>query len=90
MASNQAENSSQDISSLPDLTFALVEKYAKDKSGCQSTAKAYKFFAEPGYLHDIKVTYESDAAVISARYYRSMKKSEPPHNLEARINLVTV
>ena len=38
----------------------------------------------------ILVTYESDAAVISARCYRSMKKSEPPHNLEARINLVTV
>ena len=26
--------------------------------------------------------------MISARCYRSMKKSEPPHNLEARINLV--
>lgn len=49
-----SESSSQDLSSLPDLTFAFVEKYAQDKSGCQSTTKAYKFFAEPGYLHDIK------------------------------------
>ena len=48
------EGSSQDLTSLPDLTFAFVEKYAKDKSGCESTTKAYKFFAEPGYLHDIK------------------------------------
>ena len=112
-----AENSSQDISSLPDLTFGFVEKYAKDKSGCQSTAKAYKFFAEPGYLHDIKgklylyvsegfrfkclefarsdyfaarilVTYDLDVAVISARCYRSMKKTEPPHDLEVRINRI--
>ena len=36
----------------------------------------------------ILVTYEVDAAVIRARCYRSMKKSEPSHNLEARINLV--
>ena len=112
-----AENSSQDISSLPDLTFGFVEKYAKDKSGCQSTAKAYKFFAEPGYLHGIKgklylyvserfrfkclefarsdyfaarisVTYDLDVAVISARCYRSMKKTEPPHDLEVRINRI--
>lgn len=45
---------SKDISSLPNLTFAFVEKYAKELSGCQSTAKAYKFFAEPGYLHEMK------------------------------------
>ena len=36
----------------------------------------------------ILVTYKLDAAVISARCCCSMKKSEPPHNLEARINLV--
>ena len=31
--------------------------YAKKKSGCTSTAKAYEFMAEPGYLHDIKGEY---------------------------------
>ncbi len=44
----------QDLSSLPTLTFSDVERYAKDSSGCENTAKAYKFFAEPGFLHDIK------------------------------------
>ncbi|XP_046841849.1 uncharacterized protein LOC124435961 [Xenia sp. Carnegie-2017] len=79
---------SKDISSLPNLTFAFVEKYAKELSGCQSTAKAYKFFAEPGYLHEMKVTTKDDLAVINARCYRSMKKNEPPHVLETKINIV--
>ncbi|CAH3159330.1 unnamed protein product, partial [Porites lobata] len=29
-------------------------KVCRSSTGCESTAKAYKFFAEPGYLHDIK------------------------------------
>ena len=51
---NQLANPTEDLSPLPDFCFADVERYAKDKSGCQNTAKAYKFFAEPGYLHEIK------------------------------------
>lgn len=35
------------------ITFTDVEKYAK-ATGSESTAKAYKYFAEPGYLHKIK------------------------------------
>ena len=31
-----------------------VGQYAKEKSGCSSASKAYKYMAEPGYLHDIK------------------------------------
>ena len=26
----------------------------KTRSGCENTSKAYKFFAEPGYLHNVK------------------------------------
>ena len=51
---NQLATPTEDLSPLPDLCFADVEGYAKNKSGCQNTAKAYKFFAEPGYLHEIK------------------------------------
>ena len=51
---NQIATPTEDLSPLPDLSFVDVERYAKDKSGCQNTAKAYKFFAEPGYLHEIK------------------------------------
>jgi hypothetical protein len=36
------------------ITFTDVEKYAAAATGCESTAKAYKYFAEPGYLHKIK------------------------------------
>ena len=35
-------------------TFDDVGQYAKEKSGCSSASKAYKYMAEPGYLHDIK------------------------------------
>ena len=45
---------SQDLSLLPQISFADVENFAKKESGCESMAKAYKFFAEPGYLHDVK------------------------------------
>ena len=45
---------SVDLSRLPKLTFTDVEKYAASSTGCESTAKAYKYFAEPGYLHNIK------------------------------------
>ena len=37
-----------------DLTFSEVEAYAQKESGCRHTTKGYKFFAEPGYLHDVK------------------------------------
>lgn len=53
MASPSAEES-QDLSIFPSLTFDDVGQYAKKMSGCTSTAKAYKFMAEPGYLHEIK------------------------------------
>lgn len=127
-----------DISRLPDLTFGDVETYARSQSGCSSTTKAYKFCAEPGYLHEIKgiiftycvhipntfrlviksacilifgvhyisnffqlirisciilVRYSQDLQVniakIASKCYRSMKKSEAPHKLEAEINLAT-
>ena len=38
----------------PTPTFDDVGQYAKEKSGCSSTSKAYKFMAGPGYLYDIK------------------------------------
>ena len=50
------DQETQDISRLPALTFEDVVKYSKDRSGCSNTAKACKFMAEPGYLHDIKGT----------------------------------
>ena len=43
-----------DLSHLRSITFTDVEKYAASSTGCESTAKAYKYFAEPGYLHNIK------------------------------------
>ena len=52
--SNVSQTSTEDLTSFPDLSFAEVEGYAKNTSGCENTAKAYKFFAEPGYLHNIK------------------------------------
>lgn len=42
------------LRNFPDFTFAEVESYAKTISGCTSTTKAYKSFAEPGYVHDIQ------------------------------------
>ncbi|KAK3743997.1 hypothetical protein QZH41_010797, partial [Actinostola sp. cb2023] len=51
MASSQG---TLDLTSFPGMSFTEVEAYSKTSSGCESTAKAYKFFAEPGYLHDIK------------------------------------
>ena len=45
---------SQDLSIFPSLTFHDVGQYAKKMSGCTSTVKAYKFMAEPGYLHEVK------------------------------------
>ena len=43
-----------DLPHLPKLTFTDVEKYAARSTGCESTAKAYKYFAEARYLHNIK------------------------------------
>ena len=45
---------SVDLSAFPDLTISEVEPYAQKGSGCRHTTKGYKFFAEPGYLHDVK------------------------------------
>ena len=43
-----------DLTSVAELTFADVEGYCKKESGCKNITKAYKFFAEPGYLHEVK------------------------------------
>uniref|UniRef100_H2XR77 Uncharacterized protein n=1 Tax=Ciona intestinalis TaxID=7719 RepID=H2XR77_CIOIN len=51
-------------------------------SGCTSTSKAYKFFAEPGYLHNLNATYLVDRVKVTGKCFRSMRKSEPPHILE--------
>ena len=51
------EKESQDLSIFPALTFDDVGQYTKEMSGCTGTSKAYKFIAEPGYLHDIKGKY---------------------------------
>ena len=48
------EDETQDLSVFPTLTFDDVGQYAKEKSGCRSASKAYKYMAEPGYPHDIK------------------------------------
>ena len=48
------EKESQDLSIFPALTF---RQYPKEMSGYTSMSKAYKFMAEPGYLHDIKGKY---------------------------------
>lgn len=48
------DSTTQNLRLFPNLTFAEVESYAKNSSGCTSTDKAYKFFAEPGYLHNIQ------------------------------------
>ena len=40
------ESPTRDLKQFPDLTFAVVESFAKESSGCNSTSKAYKFFAE--------------------------------------------
>ena len=45
---------STDLLKFPDISFAEVEGYAQKASGCEHTRKAYKFFAEPGYIHDKK------------------------------------
>ena len=45
---------SKDLSKFPDISFTEFEVYAQKESGCEHTRKAYKFFAEPGYLHDKK------------------------------------
>ncbi|XP_068700401.1 uncharacterized protein [Montipora foliosa] len=82
MAASQVEGDSQDISAFPALTFDDVVRYSKEKSGCTSTSKAYKFMAEPGYLHDIKVNYTAGTAKVNAKCFRYMKKSEPPHIME--------
>ncbi|KAG1655018.1 hypothetical protein GQR58_024744 [Nymphon striatum] len=82
------DSSSQDLRPFPELTFADVESFAKSMSGCTSTSKAYKFFAEPRYLHSINVTYLEDKVKVAEKCFRSMKKSEPPHILEIFITLV--
>ncbi|RMX43642.1 hypothetical protein pdam_00023383, partial [Pocillopora damicornis] len=46
----------------------------KKESGCENTSQAYKFFAEPGYLHNVKVAYPQDVVRV-----------KPPHTLEAYI-----
>lgn len=56
--------------------------------GFESAAKAYKYFAESGYLHNIEVTYGDSEEVVSARCYRSMKKNETPHSLQVIIEFL--
>ena len=53
-----------DLSRLPSITFTDVERYAASSTGCESTAKAYKYFAEPGYLHNIKSKCMVDELVL--------------------------
>ena len=45
------------MAKLPYISFSTVEEFYHDKSGAQSIEKAYKFFAEPGYLHNIQSKY---------------------------------
>lgn len=54
-----------DLSAFPDLTFGEVESYTKTASGCEHTAKGYKFFAEPGYIHNVKGELSSDIFIKS-------------------------
>ena len=46
-------NPTMDLTSFAELTFADVEG-SKKESGCENITEAYKFFAEPGYLHEVK------------------------------------
>ena len=41
---------SPDLSKFLDISFTEVESFAQKV--CEHTRKAYKFFSEPGYLHD--------------------------------------
>lgn len=55
---------SADLSAFPDLTFSEVEAYAQKESSCRHTTK---FFAVPGYLHDVKGEF-SYSKKISCEY----------------------
>lgn len=53
-SSTTAQDRSKQVSIIPDLTFTDVEAFVLTQSGCTSTQKGYKYFAEPGYLHNIQ------------------------------------
>ena len=46
------QTSTKDLLSMPFLTFSDVEKFSGEVSSRAGIQKAYKFFAEPGYLFD--------------------------------------
>jgi len=58
---------SSDLSGISLITFGEIEAYSKKESGFENTSKAYKFFAEPCYLHEVLMT----AQCFHGRYSRS-------------------
>ncbi|RMX51883.1 hypothetical protein pdam_00012201 [Pocillopora damicornis] len=49
------------------------KKEAKEKSGCSSMSKAYKFTVDLGYLHDIKGNYYFSIFYLFFTNYRRRK-----------------
>ncbi|KAK3107338.1 hypothetical protein FSP39_012215 [Pinctada imbricata] len=80
-----------DLSHVPFLSFGFVEQTIKEltkSDGSKEFTKGYKYFSEK-YITDIKVYQlgegdsDTPGCLVKARSYRSQKKNESPHSLEA-------
>ncbi|KAK7484626.1 hypothetical protein BaRGS_00024152 [Batillaria attramentaria] len=77
MAAASADNSANSLSLVPeDLTLGCFGTNLTQRAKRQG----YRFFVQ-GYLHKINITDHHGEASVSAKCFRSMRKSERPHSL---------
>ena len=77
-----AASSNAPRANLSDLSHGFYENYMKKESiSLKSKQQGYKYFNE-GYFHDVSMFKGEDNVIsISAKSYRSQRKSEKPHSI---------
>ncbi|KAK3084419.1 hypothetical protein FSP39_013253 [Pinctada imbricata] len=86
-----ASNVNVESARLQDLSHDFYANYMKKESvSLKSKHQGYKYFSE-GYFHDVSMFKEENSLIsISAKSYRSQRKSEKPHALHLGVQNVDI
>ncbi|XP_063426804.1 uncharacterized protein LOC134710375 [Mytilus trossulus] len=83
----KGDDSSRDLTILPDLTFGFVESSVKSSSkslGVKEMSKGYKYFAEK-YVTNITIHKVDKGGLVRGKCQRSHRKNESAHDVEVVI-----
>ena len=82
MAAQHPKLASDSLEKIPD---NIAVSFLPDFESLSKKSLEKGLYFTQGYIHNIKISEAHGAIRVDARYWRSMRKSQDPHNLHVEI-----